>query len=347
MSKFSFNPSEVSISFKKNIIQSPVSVTMELEKHEPRYMARFRRYEPLIKDSHATKVYKQCPKMYFLQIVLGFNSPEKFVIFAWGSAYHKFREVLERTYGFGSDKPPQFDADKAREALIAGTLVGLEYWRKHGEDQEPGSKWGFMTADRLLLSFKRAYTHWQREKEQNQIEVVAVEQAFNVQLRDGSRTSGRFDQLVRWLGVLWNRDFKSTTKDSAFYARQLDPNDQFTRYTLAGSYLAGEPVQGAIVELLYNNNPTRNKTHGPDIFPLTTSRTKEQLDTFEKEVTTLNRKLAINRELDVWEKNEGACAFCPYHSVCTQPSEEAEMEKLEQHFIVRPWDNTKVGVTED
>lgn len=346
-SKFSFNPSAVSIS-KNKAVQEPVVVTMELEPVITRnYMARFDRYEPLIKDSTATKVYKECPKKYFLSIILGFNSPDKFIVFTWGSAYHKFREVLEKLYGFGANAPATYDADKAHEAFIGAAQKGLEYWRKHGEDQETGTKWAFMTAERLILSFKRAFEHWKIEKSRGQIEVVAVEEPFNIQLENGVRTSGRFDQIIRWNGKLWDRDFKTTSKDSSFYARQLEPNDQFTRYTLAIEYLAGEPGQGVVAELLYNNNATRNKTHGPDIFPLTTSRTRSQLKTFENELGVISKKMSISRELDVWEKHENACAFCPFHSVCTEPTEEAEMAKLEQHFIVRPWDNQRVGVTDD
>lgn len=353
MSKFSFNPSAVVVRKSSDVtiptapILEPV-VTMELEEHPlVSFMKRFKRYEPKIKDSHSIRTLKTCPRKYFYEIVLGFNSPEKAVVFAWGSAYHKFREVLERSYGIGPEAPPTFDANKAMDAMVTATNTGLKYWRKSGIDQEPGTRFGFMTAARLVMSFKRAFQHWTFEKQQGQIEVVAVEQAFNVQLRDGSRTSGRFDQLVRWNAALWDRDFKTTTKDSAFYARQLEPNDQFTRYTLAGGYLSGEQVQGVIAELLFNNNPTKKETKGPDIITLTTSRTQSQLDTFEREQGVINRTLEVYRETDTWPMHENACPFCPFHSVCTRTSESAMEAQLEQHFVIRPWDNTKIGVEED
>lgn len=354
MSKFSFNPNAVAVRRDRsaNITLPPpepvVAVTMELEPHPViSFMKRFDRYEPKIRDSHAIKLLKECPRKYFYEIVLGFVSQEKTVVFAWGSAYHKFREVLERSYGIGPDRPASFDQNKAMDACVSAINAGMGYWRKHGADQEIGSKYGFMTAERLLMSFKVAFRHWVLEKQRGLIEVVAVEQAFNVALRDGSRTSGRFDQLVRWNGALWGRDFKTTTKDSAFFARSLEPNDQFTRYTLSGSKLAGEQVQGILVELLFNNNPTKKDSKGPTVIELTTSRTQEQLDTFEREQAVTNMILEVYRQTDTWPMHEASCPFCVFHSVCTRNTEAAMMEQLEQHFTVRPWDNTKVGVTED
>ena len=44
---------------------------------------------------------------------------------------------------------------------------------------------------------------------------------------------GRADQIVKWSGKVWGRDFKTSSKDGAFYQRQLDPNEQFTGYTYA------------------------------------------------------------------------------------------------------------------
>lgn len=351
MSKFSFNPL-VSVRKDAPVPQreatDEIVVTMELEEHPlVSFMKRFKRYEPKIKDSHAIKILKQCPRKYFYEIVLGFVSTEKEVVFTWGSAYHKFREVLEKTYGVGPDAPAVYDPDRAMDAMVAATNAGLKFWRKHGQDQEVGSKFAFMTTERLVLSFKKAFVHWTIEKQRGAIEVIAVEQAFNVALRDGSRTSGRFDQLVRWNGGLWDRDFKTTTKDASFYARQLAPNDQFTRYPLGMSKLAGEPIQGVLVELLYNANPTKTDTKGPTIIELTTTRTESELEQFEKEAAVINRTLEVYRETDTWPMHETACSFCQFHSVCQRGSEAAQMAQLEQHFTVRPWDNTKIGVTDD
>jgi len=322
-----------------------LGVTMELEDHPVRiFMPKYNRYEPKIRDSTSIKSWKTCQRKYFYEIVLGFSSRETPPYFAWGSAYHKFREVLEVAYGFGHGKPEKFDDTKAAEAYVAATQAGLAYWKKHGREQpqDPKNKYAFMTTERLLKSFIEAFKHWSLEKKQGRIEVIAVEQAFNVQLSDGSSTSGRADQIVRWNGRLWGRDWKTTSKDTAFYTRQLEPNDQFTRYTLAEGKLSGEQIQGQFVEVLYNANATKNDTKGPKIIEFTTSRTPQQLAIFEREQIFINKQLELNRMYDIWPMHEPACPFCPFHSVCSRPTEAGMMAQLEQHFKIAPWDNTRV-----
>jgi hypothetical protein len=200
-----------------------------------------------------------------------------------------------------------------------------------------------MTTERLMKSFVHAFRHWTREKQQGRIEVLAVEQPFNVQLADGSFTSGKADQIIRWNSKVWGRDFKTSSSDSGFYSRRLEPNDQFTRYTLAEGKLVGEQIQGQFIEMLYNAKPTKSDTKGPSIIELTTSRTTYQLKQFEEEQAVWNSVLDVYRKNDVWPMAEPSCPFCPFHSVCSKPSEGAMMAQLEMHFNVRPWDNTRIG----
>lgn len=322
-------------------------VTMEIEDHpeeKRRFMKKYPRFEPKVRDSTSIQTVKTCPRKYFFQIVLGRVPKEDAPYFPWGSAYHKFREVLERVYGFGHEAPKKFEEAHAAEAFAAAAEAGLAYWKKNGRDQEPDSKYAFMTTERLLKSFVHAYKHWSREKMQGRIEVIAVEFPFNVRLADGSFTSGRGDQLIRWNGKPWGRDFKTSSVDMNFYSRRIEPNDQFTRYTLAEGKLAGEQLQGQFIEVLYNSKPTKSDPKGPSIFELTTSRTTWQLNQFEHEQTIINKTLEVYRETDTYPMHEPACPFCPFHSVCTKPTEGAMMAQLEAHFVVRPWDNTKVGV---
>lgn len=285
------------------------------------FMKKYPRHEPLIKDHTSIHAAKTCMRKYFYQIVIAKIPKQDAIYFAWGSAYHKFREVLELTADVGE----------------AG-LEGLRVWQeKQGANPPVGHKFEFLTQARLMKSFKIAYEHWLEEKKRKRIEVIAVEQPFNVQLADGTATSGRFDQIVRWGGKLWGRDFKTSSKEGIFYSRSLEPNDQFTRYTFAETKLSGEKVQGQIVEVLYNS-----KKEGPRITSYTASRSQYQLDQWEKESITFNKMIDLCREEDTWPMQEVSCPFCPYHSVCKLPSEAAQMAKLDAEYITRPWDNTKV-----
>lgn len=301
---------------------------MELREHPNRiFMPKYERFEPLILDHTSIAAYKTCNRLFFFQIVLGRTDKYTPIYFTFGSAYHKFREVLENTSG---------DFKVALQAALDNYERGSK-----GEEPEVGSKWEFMTKARLMQSCAVGFQQWEREKKQGKIEVIAVEQAFNVEIADGEYTSGRFDQIVRWNGKVWGRDFKTTSMEGMFYSRGLDPNDQFTRYTYAESKLCGEPVQGQIIEALYNS-----KKSGPSITQYLASRTKFQLDDWERDELHIRKQISLSREADVWPKNESACKFCRFHSVCKMPSEGAQQAKLEAEYVVRAWDNTKVGVTE-
>lgn len=322
----------------------PIPVDMEIHDHPNKwFMAKYPRYEPVILDHTAMIAAKRCLRYYFYRIVLGRAPREDAPYFAWGSAYHKYREMLEKGYGINGDKPKLFDESKAQESYVLAAQAGLDYWKKHGRDQELGSKFEFMTTERLLKSFMKAYDYWAREKKQGKIEVIAIEQTFNVELPDGSHRSGRADQIVRWNGKLWGRDFKTTSKDTAFYERSIDPNEQFTGYTYAEGKLCGEPIQGQIIELLFNGKPTKSDPKGPEIVEKVASRTPYQLAAWEREHIFYKGIIDKARETDIWPMQEVTCPFCPFHSVCKQGSEAGMMYQLESQYTVKPWDNTKVG----
>lgn len=325
---------------------TPITVDMETYPSPPearKFMARFQRFEPVILDHTAMIAAKDCLRKYFYQIVLGRTPKEEAIYFAWGSAYHCFRDVLQREYGFGDSAPAKWDEARAANAFATAAQAGTKYWREHGRDQEPDSKYSFMTMERLLRSFRVAYEHWSRETQRGVIRVIAVEQPFNVQMPDGTSRAGRADQIVRWSGKLWGRDFKTSTKEGAWYERTLDPNEQFTGYTWAEAQLSGESIQGQLVEVLYNAKPTKNDSKGPTIVELTASRTTYQVETWVQEHQFYKRIIDMCREEDIWPMMEVGCSFCPYHSVCKQSSEASMMYQLETQFTLRPWDHSKVG----
>lgn len=302
---------------------------MEIREHpNKKFMEKYERFEPLILDSTAITAFKECNRKYFFQIVIAKVSKYTPIYFTFGTAYHKFREVLENTLDFK-----------------AGLFAGMEAYDKGTGGTEPSvdDKFSFMTKLRLMQSCKIAYDHWEKEKKMKAIEVIAIEQPFNVELEEGSGefTSGRFDQIVRWNGKVWGRDFKTTSKEGMYYQRGLDPNDQFTRYTFAESELCGEQVHGQIIEALYNS-----KKQGPSITQYVSSRTLWQINDWKRDELHIRKQLTASRESDTWPKNERACTFCPYHSVCKMGSEGSQMAKLDAEFSVRAWDNTKIGVTE-
>ena len=284
------------------------------------FMAKFDRYEPIVRDHTAIITAKTCYRKYFFKIVLGFRKKDNPPYIQFGQAYHTFREELEKL-----------------QDLEAALEKAADVWKKGSGDPPVGSDFDWLTGERLIKSCLVAHDFWQREKKLGRIVVVASEQEFIVTLKDGkTKTGGRADQLVRWNGRIWGRDFKATSKNAAWYQRMIEPNDQVTRYTLCESKMSGEEVQGQLIELLFNS-----RKEGPKIIPLTSTRTPKQLSEWEDDQIFFEALLEQCRQADKWPMCEHHCPYCEYHSVCKQINEGAMMNQLTTNFVQRQWDFTR------
>jgi hypothetical protein len=298
---------------------------MKLIEYDPakiKFMAKFPRYEPYFQDHSRMIILDDCARKYFYRMVLGRTPKVNIyqVVLEFGTAYHKFRELLETK-----------DYDTAIRYVLGVTLP----------KPPQGNKFEYLNELRLLKTCQFAYNYWQAEKKNGRIKVIAIEQPFNVQVAEGISISGRADQIVEWNGKLWGRDFKTTSKDEAAFSKRLDPNDQCIRYIVGESKLHGQQIQGIIFEAAYNT-----KTQGPKIYSVLQSRVKWQIDQFEKEMILKNKILETYRAEDTWPMQMHNCAWCTYARVCRKTSEESMMAELQTQFNLSPWDHTKTEQTD-
>lgn len=328
---------------------------MEIYKDVPKkFLPMFERHEPVIQDHSATIKFKECPRKYFYEYVLAMKDLEVPVHLNFGTCYHKFRELLELDYFSKSDKTSAAQLESLQVA-IAGTM---KLWDKiQGSDPMIGTKWDFMSKNRLLESCLFAFKHWQNEKRQRAIEVIATEQAVNVTIAYLSgrviTVGGRADQIVRWNGQLWGRDFKTTSKKLDYYDRRNDPNDQFIRYTFMEGELNGERLHGQMIEVLYNGKvpkTERAKTpSGPIIQLFPVSFSPSQVNRWKEEQEYWDECMKMARENDMYPMSyvNQACSWCQFRSVCTSTSELGMESKLKQNFKQAPWDHQNSGDGDD
>jgi PD-(D/E)XK nuclease superfamily protein len=315
------------------------------------FFPKCERIEPLILDSSAYLEAKQCFRLFFYKIVLGYRPKNSPTVLTWGSAYHKFREHVEIGY-LEAKKKGLSNEYNVSEPFQKAYLEAMRYWDKEqGKDPNPDEYFGFMTRNRLHETLIYAYKYWIREKQLGRIEVLATEQLFNIEIvKGGVRRSGKKDQLIMRDNELWVRDFKTTTQDLEYYQRSLEPNDQFTGYTVAGGELSGAPIKGLVVEVMFNKKHHKTdrgkKETGPLIKEFTTTRTEEQLEQWKKEQNVLEKMIQLCREEDVWPMMDNArvnCKFCPYHRVCCLPNNDSAEYNLRNHYDFIPHDHTKFG----
>ena len=287
------------------------------------FMPQFERYEPLARDHTATIAFKACARLYFYKIVLGFTERLTPPYFKFGQAYHLFREHLENAFIAGKSE---------NECFILGLTAAVNHMGK--KDPPAGSKWDFLTLPRLIKSCEYAFKQWKKEKAQKKIIVLAVEQPFDVVMKDGkTRRGGKADQFVKWMGKHTGRDWKTSSKTPGWYDRTLDPNDQFTGYIWGLKKLSGQEVNQLIIDVMFNN-----KTSGPKIQPYLATRTSWQLDKWEEEQILLERQIDVSRAEDIWPMCEHSCAFCEFRSVCKKGTEASQAHQLKSEFKQLPWD---------
>ncbi len=319
-----------------------------------KFLPTFERHEPRVQDHSAIKLYKECPRKYFYRMVLGYTAKKDGLatVFSWGTAYHKYREVMEETYmrlhaDFIEKKKitPNlvFDIEKAcNEANQAGVLAAITIFKPWPAGVT--GKWSHYTQINFLKLLGAGFNWWKKEKENKQIKVLGVEQAFNMEMPAGYLIGGRYDQIIEWNGHLWIRDFKTTSKKLMYFTKGLDPNDQVTRYLYALSQLHNKRIQGVYFEIAWTSSEGKKdqKVVKSAISTHFVSRTPSQLETWVLDQDFYNVELTRSREEDRWPMNEQACNFCDYHIVCTKSNEPAMGNILKTQFIKKPWDHETV-----
>ncbi len=315
-----------------NIIENPVI----------KHFKKFPRYEPQHLDASALSELKKCAQKFFFRYILGLvPRGESEIYFDWGSAYHKFREVIEVEY----KKNP--NPENLRLYIAVGMQAALKIWNnKRGL---PGTKYEFMTPERLAETLAYAGNCWIQEKKEKRVVVVATEQPFNVTLENGTVRTGRFDQIILKDNRLWGRDFKTSIIDSDGYERYTYPNDQFAGYTFAEHILnGGDPaldslkVRGQYVEVMHNAKGTKKDPKiGPKIYTKIVEYTPQALRRWSDEQAYWEAARVAMRENDLYPMTESHCAWCVFHRVCRLPTESSQEYELRTKYVVKLWDNTK------
>jgi hypothetical protein len=286
----------------------------------------FDRFEPTTKDSTAVKTFKECPRKYFYRMVLGRQKPEGewASVFGWGSGLHK---ALEHIYQSGD--------------LATATIEALKFWKPPTKD-----KFDFQTKERFLENIAALVNMWQEEKKSGNIEVLGIEQPFNIIFPDGEVIGGRFDQIIKWNGRVWIRDWKTTSKMIQYWKKGLDPNDQAIRYIYAASCLVhgqdenGYPnkvIDGVLFVAIQNMKSVKAKLERVPI-----SKNITQIKKWVDDQKHVHVMMNYCRENDVWPMHETNCGFCDYQMVCTQPSESAMEFTLKTQYVLSPWKHEEV-----
>jgi hypothetical protein len=316
---------------------------MQFIEHEnPKYFTDFVRGESLVLDSSRIVEYKRCPRAYFFRYVINLTSEDNICWFVWGGSYHKFREILEIEYNknclLSSNKK-----ENCQTSFHAALTATTEYWKKKiekdGQISYPAKKFEFMTLERLIQSCIVAYAWWEKEKLSGNIEVLEIEQPFTFVLPNGIAIGGRFDQIVRTYGRLYDRDFKTSSTNPSWYANGLLPSHQFSLYDLALNELSGKPTGGIIIEALFTEEKDKKNSNPSELRAFPLQFTREGREKFKLELMHTTELMELSRQKDMYPANEASCNRCQFRQVCQAGSETAMTSVLKLKYKHRIWDH--------
>lgn len=305
-------------------------------------------------DNSTISEYQRCPRraLYKYGLRRGWDSPSYSI--AFGTAYHTYREILER---YLQQEVPE---TRAHELALEVALTDFE-------DPPLEHRDAFLDSARLTASCLLAFKRVKQERHLGQIVVTRQEDSFDLELdfwlcpscawvqwhespceRCGSslfkpRHGGRVDQFVKFHGRQdMIRDFKTTKYKGRTYEAKFDPNAQIQGYVWAGGRLSGRRFDGALIETVYNTS-----TKGPEISQTLVSFSPGQLAAWQQSIA--HERASI---LSYWNRapEEGYLAFpqrttacqdfggCRYVEACRSGSAKELEAWLRNYTVYSHWD---------
>jgi len=300
-----------------------MGLTLSLPVHERRGL-----------DNSVLSTQGRCPRLDLFNYHLCRSTRSTNYPINYGVAYHAFRETLEKLYVQWVIKEEK-DFDEVVPLLYTTAFaVATKTW----EDPPLEHTKSYLDIGRIRKACEESFRTWVDEKKQNFYTIIGAETPFELPLPSGHLFTGKMDQLIEWNGRLWVRDFKTVGRKpkGGNWKPQFNPDHQFSGYVWAAQQLSGRPVDGVIVEIVYNI-----KTKGPEFHPTLCSRTKEDLDNWVEwvEFEYDNRKRCI--ETGVWPMRTTSCGDyngCYFRECCGLGSWRSMENWLLEKTIWSVWD---------
>ncbi len=237
--------------------------------------------EPVM-DNSTISEYTNCPRKGFYRYGLRRGFPSTNFPIQYGSAYHKYREVVE-------DLMQERGCTMNDEVHVLAMGEAVKDW----EDPPIEHKKAYLNLSRLTQAIELARKRIEQEQKTGMVKVTRSEDSFDLELpfyvceRCGhatldeittdewecevchgrneaifsrARHGGRVDQFILYNNGHYIRDFKTTGRKGKTYEQKFDPNNQIQGYVWSGEKLSGRTFNGAMIETVYNT-----KTQGPTI----------------------------------------------------------------------------------
>lgn len=290
-------------------------------------------------DNTALNDYMSCPRKYFYGMVLhrrreGQTKPA----LTFGSAIHKGLEYWYRTG----------DMAQAQRALIMS-------WQPHNAPDD------HRTPERALAVLEQYVAHYGGDLAtetrawgetvgwpENPLVEIPIELGWPGALHP---YTGRIDRIIRWQGLYYVEDHKTTSQMGPYYFHQFDPSNQMMGYAVLAQEMTGLPIAGVRINAIAALK-TQTK-FARQIIGFAPERLVEWKENYNQWVQRVEESYELMHEgeqvgvpdhevvMASWPHNFNACAgkygTCQYAPVCTV-SARLRHKVLEAEYEYIPWD---------
>jgi hypothetical protein len=290
-------------------------------------------------DSTSLRTLQECPRKYFLSIVLGHVPRITNVHLTFGQYYHSCLEFFDHQRAQG------VEAHKAQIATLKFAM-GLTW------DRERKRPWSSGDPNKNRYTLIRTVMWYLFHYEEDSAETViladgkpAVELSFRFPIDHHSfdeeqfMLCGHLDRLAALGGDTWVFDKKTSKHEiKEDYFAGYSPDAQMDLYTLTGKVVYQTPVKGVIIDAAQIGATFSRFRRGP------TLRTDDQLAEFYADsIYWIGQAEGFARK-GYWPMNRMSCGNyggCPFRGLCAKPPS-VRNQWLNADFPKRIWDPLQI-----
>ena len=263
-------------------------------------------------DSTSLEKLKRCPRLYFYEMICGYQPKDANVHLRFGIEYHQalhdyelakvagkkhddamaeaLLKLAKRIHDFN---PTEEDHGKVAKNKNRETLFRTVIWYLDTFQNDP--------AETLILDNGKP----------------ALEVSFRFELDNQPyMLCGHLDRIVTWQDNLFASDRKTTSYSlTPWWFNQWEPNNQMTLYTLAGGIVLHSPIRGILIDAAQIKE---NETlFGRGV----TYRSEGQLEEWIKDLDHWFVNAKTYAMANYWPMNDTACdkyGGCKFREVCNK-----------------------------
>ncbi len=269
-----------------------------------------KRPEHDILDSTKIKAFQDCPRRFFFEHILGWQSDTPNVHLAFGSAWHKAMELLHNSEMNEQDvQRAQFvfseEFEKERPALLS---------------DEHASK-NTQNAHKALKQYANAYRG-------DDFKILHTETAGTAPIREDRVIHFKCDLIIEdTQGQIWSMEHKTTGRGGSTWKNRWDIDFQVSAYAHAVSALyanryedvAGVKINGAILRKSNNEFIRIPCRKGPKDHQLFIQEANHWIDMIEWNMEILRRTSVEDDVMFAFPRNPTSCSKfgCEFDGLCS------------------------------